>query len=303
MSHIRLNKILVYCEPRESPAAIPLLLPSPTMEVRIVVPVEPLPATLRFATSAPLDQWRAAHVARIESELAAAVSELAGRGFAPDRITARVITGDILEVVRVAIRENSDLLCKTLGDPVLDFKLLRNSPCPVWLSRLDAPPRRIAVAVAPVSPLATPAEAEETERFNRLLADWGLFMAERFDASLHLVQAAEMPFASFIRSQDSLSEDYLARSVDEVRQRFIAFAKETKVEGISRELHFEQGDPEEMIPRIVAREDIDLLVIGTVARTGVAGHLIGNIAEHVLNRVACCVLAVKPEGWVSSVTP
>jgi nucleotide-binding universal stress UspA family protein len=46
---------------------------------------------------------------------------------------------------------------------------------------------------------------------------------------------------------------------------------------------------------------MDLIVMGTVARTGLGGLLIGNTAESVLQRVDCSVLAVKPEGFVSPV--
>jgi nucleotide-binding universal stress UspA family protein len=41
--------------------------------------------------------------------------------------------------------------------------------------------------------------------------------------------------------------------------------------------------------------------MGTVARTGIPGLLIGNTAEGVLNQVDCSLLALKPEGFVSPV--
>jgi hypothetical protein len=41
--------------------------------------------------------------------------------------------------------------------------------------------------------------------------------------------------------------------------------------------------------------------MGTVARTGIAGLLIGNTAEAILEQVQCSVLAVKPPGFVSPV--
>ena len=48
-------------------------------------------------------------------------------------------------------------------------------------------------------------------------------------------------------------------------------------------------------------EGIDLVVMGTVARSGIAGMLIGNTAERVLRKLPCSVLAVKPEGFTSPV--
>ena len=48
-------------------------------------------------------------------------------------------------------------------------------------------------------------------------------------------------------------------------------------------------------------EGIDLVVMGTVARAGIAGMLIGNTAERVLRKLPCSVLTVKPDGFVSPV--
>jgi len=42
--------------------------------------------------------------------------------------------------------------------------------------------------------------------------------------------------------------------------------------------------------------------MGTVARTGMPGLLIGNTAEGVLNEIDYSVLAVKPPGFVTPVT-
>lgn len=41
--------------------------------------------------------------------------------------------------------------------------------------------------------------------------------------------------------------------------------------------------------------------MGTMNRTGVAGALVGNTAEKTLRQVACSALAVKPDGFVTSV--
>ena len=45
----------------------------------------------------------------------------------------------------------------------------------------------------------------------------------------------------------------------------------------------------------------DLLVMGTVSRGGLAGFLIGNTAERLLDRVDCSLLTVKPNEFVSPV--
>ena len=55
-----------------------------------------------------------------------------------------------------------------------------------------------------------------------------------------------------------------------------------------------KGEAGILIPALAAANEIELIVMGTVSRTGIAGLLIGNTAEKVLRQVACSVLTVKP---------
>jgi nucleotide-binding universal stress UspA family protein len=62
-----------------------------------------------------------------------------------------------------------------------------------------------------------------------------------------------------------------------------------------------KGEPDESIVDLANRELVELIVMGTVSRTGLAGFFIGNTAEKVLHSIDCSVLAVKPEGFVTPV--
>jgi len=57
------------------------------------------------------------------------------------------------------------------------------------------------------------------------------------------------------------------------------------------------------VPRFVEHQHIDLLVMSTVSRTGIAGFLIGNNAERLLDAVRCWLLLMKPEALASPVRP
>ncbi len=61
-------------------------------------------------------------------------------------------------------------------------------------------------------------------------------------------------------------------------------------------------DAPKAIVKLARSNKIDLLVMGTVCRTGLVGFFIGNTAEKVLSEVNCSVLTVKPEGFVTPVT-
>jgi nucleotide-binding universal stress UspA family protein len=56
-----------------------------------------------------------------------------------------------------------------------------------------------------------------------------------------------------------------------------------------------------VISRFVESNGIDVVVMGTVARTGVAGLVMGNTAERVFQRLRGSVFAVKPPGFQTSV--
>jgi universal stress protein E len=67
-------------------------------------------------------------------------------------------------------------------------------------------------------------------------------------------------------------------------------------------MHLLKGEPEEVISEVAENLDVELVVMGTVSRSGLAGFLIGNTAERILQSLDCSVLAVKPQGFVSPVT-
>lgn len=60
-----------------------------------------------------------------------------------------------------------------------------------------------------------------------------------------------------------------------------------------------EGLPEDVIPHVAKEKDAELVVIGTVGRTGLSAALVGNTAEHVIDSLDCDVLALKPDGYQS----
>jgi universal stress protein E len=57
------------------------------------------------------------------------------------------------------------------------------------------------------------------------------------------------------------------------------------------------GTPESAILETIEREAIDLVIMGTIARSGLVGILTGNTAERLLPRLQCSLLALKPDGF------
>jgi len=58
-------------------------------------------------------------------------------------------------------------------------------------------------------------------------------------------------------------------------------------------LRLEEGDPAKEILRAASEVQCDLIVVGTHGRTGVGRLLMGSVAEQVIRKAPCPVLAVK----------
>ena len=74
------------------------------------------------------------------------------------------------------------------------------------------------------------------------------------------------------------------------------------MEYLKPQLHIIKGEADRVIQDLVQEQEADLVVMGTVARTGIPGLIMGNTAESILNNIECSVLAVKPPGFVTPVT-
>jgi len=314
MADFRFKNVLVYLTtPGEDVSAAERALEAvtgPDGAITIATVVPPLPKRFHGAVPDTLLDWREAYVQDMNEALEAVAERL--RKAKPDApsIETAVLSGkNFIELARQALRSNHDVLFKEMKgedgneDAALDFKLLRKVPCAVWMTRPQIPIQRIAVAVTPTNPLMDQAEWQGITDFNRRLMAAACGLTEQFKAELHAIQAWEAVGAAWVASRagyeeyQQLLDQVGAASYEELR----LLLKEFGVNPTESTTHCEHGQPEEIIPSLISEHDVNLLVIGNVARSGISGHLLGNTAEKILRRTRCDVLALKPEGWVSPV--
>jgi nucleotide-binding universal stress UspA family protein len=249
----------------------------------------------------------------IEQELVddrrARLAALAGQANAGVAIETRVLRGrGGLALTQEVLRGGYDLLMRAHGrrpePPVgpfgaVDMELLRQCPCPVWLVARDrpGPPRRILAAI-------DAAEPEEGPRgLNRTIVDLALRVSDPAAGPVTLLYA-----------WDAFGEDLMRhRLAPEEFTAFLESFEHPAAEALSAFVGtlgpdrarvtplLVKGLPDEVIPAYAREQAVDLVVMGTVARTGVAGLIAGNTAERVLQRLHVSVLALKPAGFVSPV--
>ena len=84
--------------------------------------------------------------------------------------------------------------------------------------------------------------------------------------------------------------------------RIVGNAGKDTLNYLEPQTHLIKATPRGEVPPLIAGIEVDPLIMGTVARTGVPGFTPGNTAETILNPVDCSVLAIKPPGSVTPVT-
>lgn len=269
-----------------------------------ITDVMTVPAYARRYLPADVEEDMISHRREQVARIARAVTDV--------QAEARLLVGRPATVlIQEVLRSNHDLLLRSHARdavaPVarpfgpVDMELLRKCPCPVFLVRHGgANPKPQVVAAVNAS------TEEASERaLNVKIVELTLLMVE-LDGSVPTLLQAWTPFAErIIRGQSS--DDAFDAYVEGVRQRTATDLRElaqsfgTRLSG-AQTVH-RRGEPEAVIAEFVVTHGIDLVVMGTVARGGIAGLLIGNTAERVLRTLPCSVLAVKPDGFVCPVSP
>jgi len=223
-----------------------------------------------------------------------------------------------LEIIREVLRNSHDLLIKPAENPDFmkrlfgsnDMHLLRKCPCPVWIMKPPEKPKydRILAAVD-FDPLI-PEEGNQALNLKILESAGSLALTD--GASLHLAHAWEAYAEAAMRVSSDISNASIVAHTEKqylLHQKGLYKLGETlrgligndAYERLSPRFHLPKGPPKKTIAALAAELQVDLVVMGTVARTGISGFIIGNTAEIILDQLSCSVLAVKPPGFTTPV--
>jgi universal stress protein E len=224
---------------------------------------------LRAALDALVEECRARGV---EAELVQAEERA-------DRAILRRVLDRGADLVVTGKRNHDDDDGRRLGS--VAAKLIRHCPTPVAVLRPDrALPLRTVLVAADLTPTG-----------DRAL-DLGARFAACVGASLHVLHAFQMPLSVQIEDQEA---EYVATTRKRCREQIEARLRD--VGSSPAQIHVGLASPTPAILEAVERFDVDLVVMGTVSRGGLAGWLVGNTAERLLGRLACSLLVVKPEDF------
>jgi len=260
-----------------------------------------------------LSQHGSGYDAYLKSRTAAALAEVAHELTCGDlQVTVEIVTSDepAKLIIQHMLRGHFELLIKEAdstesgqGFEPVDMALLKYCPGAVWLSRPIAHHReniRVAVAVD------AEASAEPALQLTLRLLQLSRSLADQCDGELRIVSCWEYELEGFLRRNSwiSLPAEDVSSSVLRAGDLHLAKLGDlVQKAGISgrQNVHHARGRAGELIPHFCTEHKIDILVMGTVARTGIPGFLFGNTAENIVRKLNCSLLALKPEGFVSPV--
>ncbi len=209
------------------------------------------------------------------------------------------------ELVRAVLRHHYDLVVAgTVGMSMVKKllvgstaqKLLQCCPAPVWV----APP----VETLQLKQILVPVDFSPVSA--KALQYAGL-LASREQAKLHVLhvlddkdllelpQVAEQPgkqLGAYRRELKKTTAEHLRE-----------FVTQHLPESVAPEYLLAHGAPWQLIDSNAKKLGADLIVMGSVGRSGVSGLFLGNTAERVLNYTRRPLLIVKPDEFVTPIEP
>lgn len=278
----------------------------------VVNVLEELPRELsRVAAAFPLEDLQSMAMQEARERLESLVAPFQEKG---PPVELEVLYGKpFIEIIRAVLRRQHDLVMMTAEGQggvretlfgSTSLHLMRKCPCPVWLIKPSQTQRfaRILAAVDP-DPLDVVRDGVNTKIMELATSLAGLEQSE-----LHVVHAWQVCDPSGWRNwQERVPkvqlDDWAEQTREAHQRRFDELLGKFNLKEQEHRLHLVKGDAGTVIPQLAGKEKIDLIVMGTLARAGLEGYFIGNTAETVLQNVACSVLTVKPDGFVSPVKP
>ncbi len=121
---------------------------------------------------------------------------------------------------------------------------------------------------------------------------YAVAIARRYSAVLAVVHAIPP------EPRDRIPLEALPRELNrprlEAEQQMKALGEDTRMGGLNHHLLLEQGPVWDVLARVIQRENVDLLVLGTHGRGGLKKLALGSVAEEVLRLAPCPVLTIGP---------
>ncbi len=237
------------------------------------------------------DNVRAHVIKKAEEKLEGTVSRLQDTGI--------TIGGSILEygsphecIVNAAVKVNANLILVGSGEGLQGAtvhlgttteRVIQKSGKPVFVAKAGIP-LNVHHILCPV---------DFSQASERALKN-AITMTRRFRAELTILSVCEVRDSNWLISKEDLEKENEVRLAQH-RERFDAFLDKFNLTDLNWTKETPKGNPAKEIRSAISRRMIDLLVMGTVGRTGLNRLIIGSVTEKVIREVPCSFMTLKSE--------
>ncbi|NQY63785.1 MAG: universal stress protein UspE [Alteromonadaceae bacterium] len=175
-----------------------------------------------------------------------------------------------------------------------DWHILRKCPCPVLLVKDHEWPENGNILAA----INAGNDDSEHHSLNKQITEEAINLSKIINANVHLVNSYPgTPVNIAIEIPEFNSAEYNETMLQHHQDAMFKHASEFDID--PEHTHIKEGLPEDVIEQLSKDLDAELVILGTIGRSGLSAVFIGNTAEHVIDRLNCDVLALKPEGYIS----
>jgi len=196
-----------------------------------------------------------------------------------------VATANISEYCRTYCDDNNiELVVKTghrsesIFYTPLDWQLLRHLPCPLLIANpIEVSHRKVLLATVDAFN-----KGKEHVELDKKVLIWAAQMAKLRRFELHVTSCIEASDA-FNDSDEKILENLVSLHEKEVQQYVDNLMTDINLDYAG--LTIVAGKPENLIPRVAVEQDVALVAIGSVARSGLQGFLLGNTGEKVMHNL------------------
>lgn len=295
-----IRSILVYSPPADRHALrdAKFLAKATGARLKIADAIEPVPLHVQVwlpQSSRMAEALRANVENRLHRKIAGLKAEGVRADFAilegtPDAALLREVARGGYDLLMVGAARTPEGRLSTRA-----LRLLRKCPCPVWIegARAVRGESRVLAALD-----AIPGDEDRAELNGKIVA-LAATLAKACGAELHLVNAWEAYGESLLRSRLGAKPEDIARYAAEIQHHHAEeirnVLRRARVHVAPEAVHLIKGPAAEVLPAACRKWKASILVLGTVARSGLSAALIGNTTESVASFLPCSMLAVKPD--------
>lgn len=165
-------------------------------------------------------------------------------------------------------------------------RLVRKASKPVWVVKAGTPPKfkRILCAVDFSDPSA------------RALTS-AIHLARAYQAELTVLTVTQ-DLADLYVTSTKITRDAQSKFHQRMEKRFETFLKQFDFTDVRWTKAKQKGVPERKVLKFAKKSEADLLVMGSVGRTGLARIVLGTVAARILREMPCSLITVKAEDAV-----